>query len=153
VTAVALAQAIAPLTSDDLDAVAALEGSLQEFPWSRGNFADSLATGHASYVVRIDGDLAGFAVVMTVLEEAHLLAIGIARRCQRQGLGSALLAQVSADARAGGARRLLLEVRRSNRGATDFYHRSGFAQIAVRPGYYPAAAGREDALIFAKELA
>lgn len=152
-TAVASALAIAPLTADDLDAVAALDASLQEFPWSRGNFADSLAAGHASYVARLDGDLAGFAVVMTVLDEAHLLAIGIARRCQRQGLGTALLARASANACAGGARRLLLEVRRSNRRAADFYRHYGFAQIAVRPGYYPAAAGREDALIFDKELA
>jgi ribosomal-protein-alanine N-acetyltransferase len=153
VTAPASALAIAPLTADDLDAVTALDASLQEFPWSRGNFADSLAAGHASYIARIDGDLAGFAVVMTVLDEAHLLAIGIARRCQRQGLGAALLIQVSADARAGGARRLLLEVRRSNVQAANFYRCSGFAQIGVRRGYYPAADGREDALIFDKELA
>ena len=55
-------------------------------------------------------------------------------------------------AQAGGARRMLLEVRPSNRQAVTFYLRSGFTQIGVRRGYYPAAAGREDALVFDKEL-
>ena len=152
-TAFAHPLAIAALTVDDVDAVAALDASLQEFPWSRGNFADSLAAGHASYIARIDADLAAFAVVMKVLDEAHLLGIGVARRCQRQGLGAALLDRICADARAGGGRRLLLEVRRSNVGATEFYRRAGFAQIGIRRGYYPAADGREDALIFDKDLA
>jgi len=31
-----------PMSERDLDAVTALEASLQAFPWSRGNFADSL---------------------------------------------------------------------------------------------------------------
>lgn len=141
-----------PLTASDLDAVTALEASLQAFPWSRGNFADSLAAGHAALVCRAGAEVIGFAVVMTVLDEAHLLVIGIARHYQGQGHGAALLRRVMNDAQASGARRLLLEVRPSNRQAVEFYLRFGFTQVGVRRGYYPAAAGREDALVFDKEL-
>ena len=63
-----------------------------------------------------------------------------------------MLQQIMDDARAAGALRLLLEVRPSNRQAIDFYRRFGFKQIGVRRAYYPAAAGREDALVFDKEL-
>lgn len=140
------------LTENDLDAVTALEASLQAFPWSRGNFADSLAEGHTMLVCREGADTVGFSIVMAVLDEAHLLNIGIDRRHQGRGYGATLLRRVMDDARAAGARRLLLEVRPSNRQAVEFYLRFGFTQIGVRRGYYPAAAGREDALVFDKEL-
>ena len=42
-----------PMNTRDLDSVAALEASLQVFPWSRGNFADSLEAGHSVWVLRI----------------------------------------------------------------------------------------------------
>ena len=140
------------LTESDLDTVTALEASLQAFPWSRGNFADSLAAGHSALVGRAGTDVVGFSIVMMVLDEAHLLDIGVDRRYQGLGHGAALLRRVMDDAQAAGARRLLLEVRPSNRQAVEFYLRFGFTQIGVRRGYYPAAAGREDALVFDKEL-
>ena len=137
---------------DDLDAVAVLEASLQAFPWSRGNLADSLAAGHDMRVLRLGSDLVGFSVVMSVLDEAHLLVIGVDRRYQGQGHGARLLLQVIEAARAGGAVHLFLEVRRSNEQAIGFYRRFGFVRIGVRRGYYRSAAGREDALVFDKEL-
>ena len=136
------------MTAEDLDAVVALEASLQAFPWSRGNFADSLAAGHEMRVLRVGGDLVGFSVLMSIVDEAHLLVIGVDRRQQRHGHGACLLRQVIETARAGGAARLLLEVRAANTQAIAFYHGLGFAQIGVRRGYYPAVAGREDALVF-----
>lgn len=136
----------------DLAAVSALEATLRAFPWSPGNFADSLVAGHDARVVCAGDELLGFSVVMQVLDEAHLLNIGIARAHQGQGHGARLLEQIIADARMAGALRVLLEVRASNRQAVDFYQRFGFRQIGVRRAYYPEALGREDALVFAKDL-
>lgn len=143
---------ISRMTADDLDAVVALEASLQDFPWSRGNFADSLAAGHEMRVLRLGGDVVGFSVVVSIVDEAHLLVIGVDRRHHRHGHGARLLRQVIATARAAGAARLLLEVRPANTQAIAFYQSFGFAQIGVRRGYYPAVAGREDALVFQMEL-
>lgn len=140
------------LTEADLDAVTTLETSLQAFPWSRGNFVDSLTAGHAALVCRIGDEIIGFSVVMVVLDEAHLLNIGIDRRYQGQGYGARLLQRIMDDAQAAGVRRLLLEVRPSNLQAVAFYVDFGFTRIGTRRGYYPAASGREDALIFDKEL-
>lgn len=140
------------MSEADLAAVAALEASLQAFPWSTANFADSLAAGHDARVLRAGDQLLGFSVVMTVLDEAHLLNVGIARAHQGQGHGARLLERIIGDARAAGARRLLLEVRPSNRQAVDFYRHFGFHQIGLRRAYYPAPLGREDALVFDKDL-
>ena len=41
----------------------------------------------------------------------------------------------------------LLEVRRSNRIAQDFYRKNGFDQLSVRKNYYQTKNGREDAII------
>lgn len=137
----------------DLDAVAALEATLQVFPWSRGNFADSLSAGYSVWVLRVGGELVGFSVVMSVIDEAHLLTIGVGKRYQGKGYGARLLRHAMECARLGGAQRLFLEVRPSNERAVELYRHFGFRQIGLRKGYYPAVVGREDALIFDKELA
>ncbi len=141
------------MNEHDLDAVALLETSLQSFPWSRTHFEDSLKAGDSVWVLRQGGDLIGFSVVMLVIDEAHLLTIGIGRRYQGQGYGARLLRHAMECARLGGAGKLFLEVRPSNQRAVALYRHFGFRQIGLRKDYYPAENGREDALIFDKELA
>jgi ribosomal-protein-alanine N-acetyltransferase len=65
-----------------------------------------------------------------------------------------MLDALAALCRARGARRLWLEVRRSNLRAQAIYLRRGFVQVGVRKGYYPAPQGqREDALVMSLEIA
>lgn len=143
---------IVAASDGDLDTLADLDASLQPFPWSRGNFADSLAAGHDIWVLRSDGETVAYAVVMRAADEAHLLVIGVARRLQGQGLGAELLRCAMRASAAVGVKRMLLEVRASNVRAIHFYEGFGFVHIGQRRGYYPAAAGREDALVLAREL-
>jgi [ribosomal protein S18]-alanine N-acetyltransferase len=51
-----------------------------------------------------------------------------------------------------GASQMFLEVRPSNRPGQALYERHGFQRIARRRGYYPAAHGREDALVLSRAL-
>ena len=74
-----------PMQAADLDAVAQIEAGIQAFPWSRGNFADSLHAGYSAWVARLPDRLIGFSVVMQVLDEAHILTIGICGSLQGQG--------------------------------------------------------------------
>lgn len=141
-----------PMTEADLDAVSAIEARICAFPWTRGNFADSLKSGHSAWVA-YEGDLlVGYGVVMMVIDEAHLLNISIVPERQRQGLGSLLLEHFFAVARGYGGTRMLLEVRPSNESGQALYGRYGFVAIGRRKGYYPAADGREDAIVMAREL-
>lgn len=144
--------AIAIAGEGDLDAIAILEASVQDFPWTRRLFADSLAARHRLRICRDGATLAGFSVAMTVLDEAHLLDIVVARPWQGRGVGAALLRGVMDEALASGASRIFLEVRASSEQAIGFYERFGFSRIGRRRGYYPAPTGREDALIYQREL-
>jgi ribosomal-protein-alanine N-acetyltransferase len=56
------------------------------------------------------------------------------------------------NAKQHGANKLFLEVRPSNERAVELYRHFGFQQIGLRSGYYPAEVGREDGLVFDKEL-
>jgi len=141
-----------PMNLREIEAVAALEACVQQFPWSAGNFADSIKAGHSCWVIRVGGDLVGFHIVMPVLDEAHLLNLAIAPAQQGQGLGARLLRQAMATARENGAASMLLEVRPSNEQAVKLYRHFGFQEIGRRRDYYPSLTGREDALVFRKEL-
>lgn len=140
------------MRSADLDVVVVLEQRCHDFPWTRGNFADSLAAGHGAWLVREAGEIAAYAVMMPAPDEAHLLNITVVPELQRAGRGAALLQQLFGLARDWKANRMLLEVRPGNVAALALYRRHGFSEIGRRRGYYPAANGREDAIVMAREL-
>jgi len=142
-----------PMNASDLDDVLAIENTVYPFPWTRGNFADSLAAGYGAWVCRIGGELVGYAVIMMVLDEAHLLNISVDQSRHGMGFGARLLRHAMAVARTLGARMLLLEVRPSNERALQLYTHFGFVRIGVRKAYYPAHDGREDALVLTHALA
>ncbi|MBN8442993.1 MAG: ribosomal protein S18-alanine N-acetyltransferase [Dechloromonas sp.] len=135
------------MSEDDLDWVTAREQELHAFPWSRGNFADSLAAGYSCWVMTQLGRAVGYAVMMLILDEAHLLDICIVREAQGSGRGAALLAFLRSEARIRGATQFFLEVRPSNETALALYRKAGFEQVGRRRGYYPATGGREDAIV------
>lgn len=141
-----------PMTDADLDWVVREEQDLHPFPWTRGNFADSLAAGYSGWLMMAEGRQAGYAVVLMVMDEAHLLNISVVRSMQGLGLGRSLLAFVADTVRQRGATQIFLEVRPSNESALALYRNTGFEPIGRRKGYYPAPDGREDAIVMRKGL-
>ncbi len=135
----------------DLAAVMRIECAVHSHPWSRDNFAGSLRLEHCCWLAEVQGEPAGYVIASAAGGEAELLNISVAAGFQGQGIGHALLdfivAQVQAQAEI-----LFLEVRPSNRGAIALYHAHGFNEVGMRPDYYPAENGREDALILARVL-
>ena len=140
------------MTAADLDAIVAIEDAIYPHPWTRGNFADSLAAGYHCWVVERGGEIAGYTVAAVAAGEAHLLNLSVAAPWQRRGLGREILRFVVKLARDYGARKILLEVRPSNRAAIALYASSGFAEIGRRRGYYPDGDAREDAIVLQLEL-
>lgn len=136
-----------PMTEQDLDWVVACERDLHAFPWTRGNFVDSLVAGHGCWLLKVQGRRAGYAVMMRVLDEAHLLDISVDRSFQGHGHGAALLDHLRDEARRHGATQFFLEVRPSNEAALALYRKHGFEHIGRRRDYYPAVDGREDAIV------
>lgn len=141
-----------PLHESDLNAVMAIEVRGYPFPWTRGIFLDCLRAGYPALAME-DGDvLVGYAMLSVAADEAHLLNICIDPLVQTRGLGRRLLRAMVQLARDHRAQRIFLEVRPSNTPALALYHSDGFNEIGRRPRYYPAAVGREDALVMAMEL-
>ena len=131
----------------DLDAVVAIEREVFLFPWTRGNFSDSIESGYHCLVLEQDSRLFGYGVMIIGPEEAHLLTLSIAAESQRKGWGELLLRHFIHSATEQRARSMFLDVRESNHAAARLYERIGFRQVGKRKDYYPAMGGREDSLV------
>jgi len=126
--------------ADDVPAVAALErDNLGVDAWPEGLVAEGLLGNlpTVSYLVaEVDGAVVGHAVASVVADIAELQRIAVDPAHRRTGLASELLDAVVATARAGGADRVLLEVREDNAGAIAFYAARGFVEVDRRRRYY-----------------
>jgi ribosomal-protein-alanine N-acetyltransferase len=131
----------------DLDEVMVTEKEVFLFPWTRGNFGDSISSGYHCYVLELGGHIFGYGVMTIGLDEAHLLTLSVTAGWQQEGWGEKLLQHFLCLAKEHHARSVFLEVRKSNLGAARLYERIGFTRIATRSGYYPAMGGREDAIV------
>ncbi len=140
------------MTEADLCPVLEIEESIYAFPWTPGNFHDSLRAGYSCWVYRDGNELIGYAVLMLAAGEAHLLNLSVAAHAQSRGHGRTLLDNVAGVARRHGAKVLFLEVRPSNEVGQRLYAGYGFKQVGVRRSYYPARQGREDALVLSLSL-
>ncbi len=141
-----------PMTASDLDVIMAIERVNFPFPWTEGNFKDSMNSGYMCLVMEQGKQLMGYAILMMVLDEAHLLNISVAQSHQGQGWGRYLLIQMMEIGREKGGLNMFLEVRPSNHSALGLYESMGFNEMGIRPGYYPAHNGREDAVLMGMAL-
>lgn len=137
----------------DLAQIAEIEQQAYPFPWSESVLHDCHAAGHLGWVAWDRGVIAAYAVVLSVVDEAHLLNICTAPEWQGQGVGRGMLRWVMSACAERGMARMLLEVRASNLPAIGLYRAEGFAEDGVRKGYYPASGGREDAMLMSRSLA
>ena len=142
-----------PMGESTLDMVLAVERQAYEFPWSVGNFRDSLLAGYQAQLLRAGDGLLGYFVAMKGFEETHLLNLTVAPVHQGQGWARVMLDALAIWSRAHGAQWLWLEVRSSNHRAIAVYDRYGYRRVGERKDYYPAARGtREHAIVMSLRL-
>jgi ribosomal-protein-alanine N-acetyltransferase len=136
----------------DLAGVSAVEQATYQFPWSPGIFRDCLLAGYPSFVL-VDGDMIiGYAIMSVAAGEAHILNICVHGDYQRRNFGRRMLHILLARARESEVDSVFLEVRPSNEAGLSLYRAEGFVEVGIRPRYYQAARGREDAVILALTL-
>ncbi|MCF8157816.1 MAG: ribosomal protein S18-alanine N-acetyltransferase [Burkholderiaceae bacterium] len=138
--------------ASDLDAVMQIEIVNFPFPWTAGNFKDSINSGHICLLLEIDEAVIGYAILMMVLDEAHLLNISVSSAWKGKGWGRHLLNHMMQIGREKGGLNMFLEVRPSNVSAITLYESIGFNEMGMRPGYYPAHNGRENAVLMGVAL-
>jgi [ribosomal protein S18]-alanine N-acetyltransferase len=129
-----------PMTSADLDTVLSLELTLfGEEAWSRQMLAGELGQQPESrlYLVAEENkQIVGYAGLLAAGGQADVLTIAVDTARWGQGVGSALLRQLLAEATERGCTEVFLEVRADNARAQRLYQWWGFAQIGIRRGYY-----------------
>ncbi|WP_293781351.1 ribosomal protein S18-alanine N-acetyltransferase [uncultured Oxalicibacterium sp.] len=133
----------------DIDDVVQIENEVYPFPWTRGNFIDSIRSEYETWVLRDGtGVLYGYFLLMLSVDDAHLLNITVHPSLHGKGIGLRLLDKARAIAVERRLEAMLLEVRPSNERAAKIYLRYGFDRIGIRKGYYPAPNNtREDAIV------
>lgn len=144
---------IEPLRSSaDLDDVLSIEVESFTNPWTRAMYESELTNeGVSHFLLARDsaGRAVGFCSFWRVVDEVHVNNLAVRPSHRRCGIGRALLIRMLQDARALGATRALLEVRRSNVEAKRLYESLGFSVAGVRKQYYSHPI--EDAIVLWRE--
>jgi len=139
----------------DMREIIAIERDSFPSPWSENIFQNEMTNPIARMLVgRIDRlpgkPVAGYVVYWQVADEMHLHNIAVRKDQRRKRVACLLLCEAIRASQSEGARRVTLEVRRSNLPAQNLYEKFGFSVKGVRPGYYSDTG--EDALIFWADL-
>lgn len=134
-------------TAAELDGILALDALCFHRPWTRADYERELQDPGRCYlyVARRHGAVIAYCSFWRVFDEIHLNNFAVHPSERRQGVGTALLAHVLAEAVAFGAPKATLEVRASNAAAIALYEAGGFVRAGLRRAYYTHPV--EDALI------
>jgi len=143
---------IRAMTPADLAGVSAVEQATYQFPWSPGIFRDCLLAGYPSLVLLDDAMVIGYGIMSVAAGEAHILNVCVHSDYQRRNFGRRLLRQLLDRAQESEVDSVYLEVRPSNEAGLALYRAEGFVEVGIRPRYYQAVRGREDAVILALTL-
>lgn len=135
---------------DDLDEVHAIERASFPAPWRLEFFESELrADWRFNIVARRGGRIVGYLFAMWLFDELHVNKIAVVEDERRRGIADVLMARCFEFAGKNGIRTISLEVRKSNRGAQEFYRHLDFKSAYVRPRYYPDG---EAAVVMTREL-
>ena len=140
------------LDFNHLDSVLEIERESNPYPWTARNFSDCIEKGYYSMVLEDNERLVGFAIMAISSEESHLLNIGVNKDFRGSGFGEKILKKMIIAAEVMGSKKIILEVRVSNKIAYRLYEKLGFHEIGERKKYYRLPEGREDAYVMSKTL-
>ena len=133
---------------EHLSLVASLERETFSSPWSENALELFLDEKNFCVVMLVDGELASYCTVTTVLDEAQIINVATAESYKRQGCAKAVLERVLDECSKRGIGYISLEVRESNKGAISLYQNLGFNIVGKRIGFYSNP--RENAVVMVK---
>lgn len=138
---------ILPMTEESAVYAAELEKICFSSPWSREALCEAAHRAEGNFLCAfIDGEFAGYAGMLCVLDEGQICNVAVCPPFRRMGVGEALMA---AQKEAGISRRLsvmMLEVRAGNTAAQRLYEKLGWEKIGVRRNFYSNP--REDGFLY-----
>ena len=142
---------LAPLTTDAIDPVFAIEQEAGDARWSRSQFEKELTLPISRFFVLREGpNILGYGGYWKVGDEAQITNLAVHPGARRQGMGNRLLEHLLSLARSETCRHATLEVRSHNEAALALYRKAGFALQGRRPGAYTQPP--DDAILMEKAL-
>lgn len=135
------------------DAAAAAEIEYQSFPdpWSQNGILDTVSNpSTVCLLAEKAGKAVGYLFAYRAGDEAEIARIAVAGEQKRQGVGKSLMRTLEEIGKTKQIRRLLLDVRKSNREARAFYEKMAFQEDGIRRGFYQDPP--EDAVLMSREL-
>ena len=119
----------------DLDAILSIEQESFGRPWSREDFEAELRSERSIFkLLEEGGEICGYFVVYTVLDEAELADIAVSPAHRGKGFGKLLLRE--AISTAVNATVMFLEVAEDNASAIFLYESFGFEKVGNIKDYY-----------------
>ncbi|MBQ8510259.1 MAG: ribosomal protein S18-alanine N-acetyltransferase [Clostridia bacterium] len=132
----------------DIPALCALERECFSLPWSEKGFEDFFANDCSrALAAEADGRVVGYVGMYLICGEGEITNLAVAASCRRQGIGEALMTELSQTE---GLERLLLDVRQSNTAARALYEKCGFKVDGIRRRFYEKPA--EDAVLMSRTI-
>lgn len=139
------------MTVEDSAAVAEMEHQHFTDAWSEKAVIGTLEQPDSiCLIVEKAGRTAGYLLAYRAADEAEIARIAVVKELQRQGAARALLNELETVCRAGGIRRVLLDVRSGNSAARALYESAGFKEDGIRQHFYEDP--DEDAVLMSREL-
>ena len=141
---------IRTMQAEDIALVYEIEKELFSCPWEESSFITSMEYNLCWIVAeQASKRIAGYLIGQKVLDEFSIYNLGIGRLYQKQGLGMWFTRSIMDEMRGADCQVFFLEVRRSNRAATNLYTKLGFKSVFIRDSYYSNPV--EDAVIMMKD--
>ena len=126
--------------------VLAIERSVYDYPWPEEVLQQALAGEFdVEGAITSERDLMGYLMTMQVVDEVHIINFAIAKKWQRQGIGTQLLKRLHAKEEARATKFFFLDVASQNQVAVNFYKRHGYKPIGLRKAYYHGSG--DDAIV------
>ena len=143
---------IRKMRESDLESVYEVEKQAHVQPWSMKVLSECFHSDYLCFVATKGVPVCGHIILSTILDESHLLNVCVSLEHQGKGVGYNLIYEAIFQVSRVGAKKMFLEVRRSNIAAIGLYKSLGFVEIGVRADYYRDSHLKEDALVFALDI-
>ena len=138
--------AILDAAARHLPQVERLEQRCFSVPWTEAQLRAQRPDDRHVFLVAERGDeVLGYVGLMHVLDEGYISNVAVSPDCRRQGIGAALIAELTRRAGRLELAFLTLEARASNAPAIRLYEKMGFRQVGRRKRYYQRP--EEDAVL------
>ena len=138
------------LTDGDISAVADIERLCFDEPWSENALGLLLKEKNAGFVATIDGCIAAYGGLVTVLDEGQITNIATHPSYRRLGLARQIMNAIDEYSAKNGIVYLSLEVREQNLAARSLYSSCGWQEAGLRKNFYTKPV--DNAVVMIKEL-